>query len=229
MLRGQKRGIAVALGKARVELRKLERRVVSGRKITKGALQAKLKKLLGREHLSVFVIAEVGGTDTAPTLQWAVDSARRRELTRTRLGRRVLCTDRTFWSTERIVRAFRSQWNVEELFRRSKKGGLVPWGPSHQWADSSLRFHTFSTVLGLTLAALAHLALGAKKSARAVMRELAAIQATLVRTTTAGKGRRPTVLVAPELSPLQKKAVDLFELARWMPTLPTTTSATPVV
>jgi len=29
------------------------------------------------------------------------------------------------------VRAFRSQWNIEELFRRAKKGGLVPWGPSY--------------------------------------------------------------------------------------------------
>jgi len=40
-------------------------------------------------------------------------------------------------------------WNVEELFRRTKKGGVVPWGPSHQWVDSSLRLHTFATVIGL--------------------------------------------------------------------------------
>jgi hypothetical protein len=57
------------------------------------------------------------------------------------LGRRVLCTDRHVWSTGRIVHAFRGQWNVEELFRRAKKGGVVPRGPSHQWADSSLRLH----------------------------------------------------------------------------------------
>lgn len=25
-----------------------------------------------------------------------------------------------------------------ELFRRAKKGGLVPWGPSHQWTDGAL-------------------------------------------------------------------------------------------
>lgn len=227
LLRGQKRGIAVALRKAKIELRKLERRVTSGRKITRALLEAKVKKTLGREHLAAFVTAEFGGPDDAPTFKWAVDTALRRELERTRLGRRVLCTNRTLWSTERIVNAFRSQWNVEELFRRSKKGGLVPWGPSHQWTDSSLRFHTFATVLGLTLVALAHLELGAKKSARAVMRELAAIRATLVRTSTGKKGRRPTVMLAPELSPLQKRAVDTFELARWMPTLPSTMAQTP--
>ena len=62
-----------------------------------------------------------------------------------------MCTDRHTWSTGRIVHAFRGQWNVEELFRRAKKGGVVPWGPSYQWADASLRLHTFATVLGLSL------------------------------------------------------------------------------
>ena len=44
----------------------------------------------------------------------------------------------------RIVHAFLGQWKVEELFRRAKKGGVAPWGPSHQWADTSLRLHTFA-------------------------------------------------------------------------------------
>jgi len=224
LLRGQKRGIAVALRKAKKELRKLVRRTKAGKKLDKTTLEARVKKALGREHLATFVVAAIGGTDKAPTLRWRVDVARRRELERTRLGRRVLCTDRKLWSTERIVSAFRGQWNVEELFRRSKKGGLVPWGPSYQWADSSLRLHTFATVLGLTLVALAKLALGSRKSARAVMRELADINATLVRTTTGRKGRRPTVLLPPELSPAQRKAVETFELARWMPTLSSTMS-----
>src|ERR1017187_8713644 len=53
-------------------------------------------------------------------------SEARRQLEKTRLGRRVLCTDHHLWSTGRIVQAFRGQWNVEELFRRAKKGGVVP-------------------------------------------------------------------------------------------------------
>jgi len=221
LLRGQKRGIAVALRKAKGELRKLERRVAA-KKLDKTTLEARVKKALGREHLASFVVVTIGGSDKAPTLTWQVDAARRRELERTRLGRRVLCTDRKNWSTERIVHAFRGQWNVEELFRRSKKGGLVPWGPSYQWADSSLRFHTFATVLGLSLVALAKLAFGSKKSARTFLRELADINATLVRTSTGEKGRRPTVMLPPELSATQRKAVDTFELARWMPALSST-------
>jgi transposase len=216
LLEGQKRGVAAALRKAKVELRKLEALTEKGR-ISRTSLQERVKKALAREHLSSFVVTTIGGTDEAPTLQWHVDAAKRRELEKTRLGRRVLCTDRHNWSTGRIVCAFRGQWNVEELFRRAKKGGVVPWGPSHQWADGSLRLHTFATVLGLMLVSLARIALAPDTSARRMMDSLQGIQATLVRTTTGGPGRRPTVMLAPELTAEQRRAVKVFELERWFP------------
>src|SRR5271170_206088 len=58
LLRGQKRGIAVALRKAKEELRKLERGAASGR-IPRQALEDRVRKALRREHLSEFVIATV--------------------------------------------------------------------------------------------------------------------------------------------------------------------------
>ena len=216
LLEGQKRGVAAALRKAKVELRKLEALIHNGR-ITRSRLEDRVKKALAREHLSSFVVTTIAGTDKAPTLQWEVDAAKRRDLEKTRLGRRVLCTDRHNWSTGRIVYAFRGQWHVEELFRRAKKGGVVPWGPSHQWADGSLRLHTFATVLGLTLVSLARIALTPEASARRMLENLAEIKATLVRTTTGGPGRRPTVMLAPELTAEQRRAVKVFELDKWFP------------
>jgi transposase len=218
LLRGQKRGIAVALSKAREELRLLERRAASGR-IQREALEARVRKALQREHLSDFVEATVRQLDGKLKLEWHVDSSRRRLLERTKLGRRVLCTDRHLWSTGRIVHAFRGQWNVEELFRRAKKGGIAPWGPSHQWADSSLRLHTFATVIGLALVSLVRLELGAKESAKSVMKMLSEVNATLVRVSTRGLGRRATVMLAPDLTAAQRKAVRVFDLARWFPIL----------
>jgi len=58
LLRGQKRGMAVALRKAKESLRKLERRAASGR-IQREALEERVQKALGREHLSEFVVATV--------------------------------------------------------------------------------------------------------------------------------------------------------------------------
>ncbi len=218
LLEGQKRGIAVALVKASAEMEKLTRLVESGR-IRQASLQNRVQKALRREHLSSFVVVEIGGSEAAPTLSWHVDAERRLHLEQTRLGRRVLCTDRHSWSTDRVVHAFRGQWNVEELFRRAKKGGIAPWGPSFQRADGSLRLHTFATVLGLMLVSLAKVALATKDSVKAMMESLGAINATLVRTTTGGMGRRPTILLAPELTAEQRDAVRTFELDRWMPVL----------
>lgn len=227
LLEGQKRGIAAALVKATAELERLER-LVESKRIHRASLEHRAKKALRREHLSSFVLVEVGGPETAPTFKWHVDAELRTHLEQTRLGRRVLCTDRHSWSSERIVQAFRGQWNVEELFRRAKKGGISPWGPSFQRADGSLRLHTFATVLGLMLVSLAKIHLGIDESARATMESLAGIQATLVRTTTGGKGRRPTIMLAPELTAQQRRAVTLFELERWMPALSSCMARRPV-
>lgn len=223
LLRGQKRGIAVALRKAKKELRKLERGLQRQRAANTGrgrwskeSVQARIDRILAREHLSDFVMTRVGGSDRSPTLKWTVDAGKRRTLERTRLGRRVLCTDRHSWSTGRIVTAFRGQWKIEELFRRTKKRAVSAWGPSYQRNDASLRLHTFATVLGLTLVSLAQIALGYGGSAQSMMEELAALRATLVRETTGAPGRRPTYMIAPELTTLQRRAARVFELDRWL-------------
>lgn len=216
LLRGQKRGIAAALRRAKQDLRKLARRAEQG-KIARALLEDRVQKALSREHLADFVAATINTRGGRLGLAWTVDAARRRELERTRLGRRVLCTDHHTWSTGRIVYAFRGQWNVEELFRRAKKGGVVPWGPSHQWADSSLRLHTFATVIGLELVSLARLALGSRSSPLRMMRALRAVQATLVRVRQSGRGRRATVMLAPDLSADQRRAAKTFDFERWLP------------
>jgi hypothetical protein len=214
--RGQKRGIAAALKKARAELDKLARRAEAG-KLDAMELEHRARGALSREHLASFVEVEIQRVGDRSVLRYRVDASKRTQVEKNRLGRRVLCTDRHQWSTERIVSAFRGQWNVEELFRRSKRGGVSAWGPSHQWNDASLRLHTFATVLGLTLASLARIALRPGLSTKEMLDQLAAIETTLVRTSTGAKGRRPVVYIAPELNPLQRRAVAVFELERWLP------------
>jgi len=224
LLEGQKRGIAAALKKAIARLEKLAGRVSAGR-IKRSELEKSTKTALAKEHLSAFVVVDIQGEEKAPSFSWRVDSKARRRLERTVLGRRVLCTDRHLWSTERIVAGFRGQWNVEELFRRAKGGGTVPWGPSHQWADSSLRLHTFAAVIGLMLVALARLALGTGLPVNTMMERLAAVRATLLRVRTGRPGRPPTILVPPEIDRMQRDAVRVFELGRWLPAI---SSASPI-
>jgi hypothetical protein len=74
-------------------------------------------------------------------------------------------------------------------------------------------------VIGLTLVSLARLTLGNQKSAAGTMKTLAEMKATLVRVRSKDLGRRATVLLAPELTAEQRRAVKAFDLGRWMPTL----------
>src|ERR1700726_4539708 len=85
LLKGQKRGIAVALRKAKAELGKLERLAAGGR-IQREALESRVRTALQREHLSDFVVATAQERSGQLTLDWHVDSVRRRTLERTRLG-----------------------------------------------------------------------------------------------------------------------------------------------
>jgi hypothetical protein len=78
------------------------------------------------------------------------------------------------------------------------------------------------------LVSLAKIALGTGDSALTMMGELAEIRATLVRTTTRGPGRRATVMLAPELTAQQRRAVKVFELDRWFPTLLSCMTSRPV-
>jgi hypothetical protein len=135
LLRGQKRGIAVALRKAKLELCKLERQAAGGR-MTREAMEARVKKALQREHLSAFVVTSIKESRGKLSLHWEVDAARRRVLERTRLGRRVLCTDHHNWSNGRIVQC----------------GGTVP--SCQEGRDCAMG--AFSPV-GRRLAALAYL------------------------------------------------------------------------
>jgi hypothetical protein len=77
LLRGQKRGISVALRKAKEALGKLERRAARGR-IQREALEEHVRKVLQPEHLSEFVVATVSERAGQLTLDWRVDARRRR-------------------------------------------------------------------------------------------------------------------------------------------------------
>lgn len=218
LLAGQKRGVAARLAKAKEELRALARQGAAG-KVTRSQARERSRKILSREFLHSFVEVTIGGTLKRPELTFSVDASKRRALERTRLGRRVLCTDQHRWGSERLVHAFRGQWKVEELFRRTKRGAIAPWGPSWQRNDASLRLHTFCTVVGLMLVSLARVAFAPEMSALAMMNSLKEVRATLLRARTGESGRPATVMVAPELTPEQSQMVEAFELERWLPGL----------
>jgi hypothetical protein len=225
LLKGQLRGLSLATKRARRELRKIARRLdeeragtARGRRYTATSLRRRVEKLTRREHVREVLLVEIGGDEKNPTMSVVYDTAAKKRLVRERLGKRVLLTDQHEWSTERIVKAFRSQWKVERAFRRMKRGAVSPWGPSYQWTDDSLRAHTFATVLGLQLATLVRLKLqraGVRRSTKGCLRLLSGIRLTRLVARSRGLGGPREILVPARLDRDARRAADLFDLERW--------------
>lgn len=225
LLKGQLRGLSSARKKARKELRQIEKRLAAeragtakGRRYTMTSLKRRIDELTRREHVREVLKIEIGGAESRPTLEFSDDADAKKRLIRERLGKRVLVTDQHDWTTERIVRAFRSQWKVERAFRRMKRGAVSPWGPSYQWTDDSLRAHTFATVLGLQLATLVRLKLqraGVRRTTAGCMKLLARVRLTRLLARPQGKGGPREVFVPARLDGDGRRAVAIFGLDRW--------------
>lgn len=232
LLRGQLRGLSKDLTHARQTLASWTERLreqragtARGRHLTKESLEGKVAELLKRQWLSDFLRVSVESGDDGLVLRYQEDAIAHQRLIEERLGKRVLITDQHSWSTEQIVRAFRSQWHVERSFRRLKRGDVSPWGPSYQWTNDSLRAHTFATVLGLQLATLAALRMqkaGMRLSVKESMNVLADIKLTVLRERPEGRGRPRDVLVAPRMEQRDRKLVGIFALDRWSPLISAT-------
>jgi transposase len=237
LLEGQLRGMSVAEQKAIRELNRLVDRTKAqaagtarGQRCTQTSLQRQIEALTSREHLSEFLRVEIGGDERNPSLAFTVDGEARARLVQERLGKRVLVTDQHEWSTECIVRAFRSQWHVERAFRRMKRGAVSVWGPSYQWTDDSIRAHTFATVLGLMLATLARHKLAQAGIHLPTGRTLALlrdIKLTHLVARGEGRGGPRDVFVPPPLDEVGRRAVAVFRLDRWTGLFSTTKKAQP--
>ncbi|MBK5227671.1 MAG: transposase, partial [Actinobacteria bacterium] len=53
-----------------------------------------------------------------------------------------------------VVRAYRSQNDIEMSFRQMKDVRVVSFSPMHHWTDQKIKVHVFYCVLGLAIAQL---------------------------------------------------------------------------
>ena len=225
LLRGQTAGITTALRKKRTALRnlkaKLKRSQMSdarGKGYTRESLEKRLAQIVKGQYISEILKTEI--TESEGILQFTsrTDLAGFARLKRIRLGKRILCTDNSQWSTEEIILASRAQFHVENAFKQMKNPHWVSFSPTFHWTDQKLRVHAFYCVLSLTLAALTQ-----RKAAQADVRlsinamfaELSQIMEVInlyPPQSGQGKGRLRAEYVLSERSPLQVKLCKILDI-----------------
>jgi len=110
--------------------------------------------LHGRHMKDLFAFKVAENSQGLPRLTYRFKDKAYRKLASTLLGKTIIFTDRTDWTDEQIVLAYRAQHHVEADFRRLKDPRYLTFRPQFHWTDQKLRVHAFYCVLALMLLSL---------------------------------------------------------------------------
>jgi hypothetical protein len=82
--------------------------------------------------------AEVDEVRKGLELTFRADHAALERLCRAQLGKTILFTDNADWPDQQIVLAYRSQYHIEDAFKRMKNPHFLGWSPMFHWTDSKI-------------------------------------------------------------------------------------------
>jgi transposase len=217
----QARGFAQTLGKARRQLSDLQARLARGRtRRSRAQVQADIDQVLRPRWLNrVLTVTLTGEAPTELRLTWRTDYSAYRRLEGEYFGKRILFTDRDQWTVAEVVAAYRAQADVEEGFRQLKDRHLVSFSPMHHWTEQKIRVHVFYCVLALTVAHLMRREAdqaGLHLSVRALLRELASIEETVLLYPSTG-GRPKARRILTEHGPTTAQLAEIFGIDHYAP------------
>ena len=155
LLAGQVRGFEADIQKATCALDELAEKLKNPRsRIDKdaGSLAQRVDAILGSRHVKEVVLTEVADGYVGYT----VDDDIKATVAEKYFGKKLIVTDRSDWSTEEIIGAYREQDCVEKVFRDTKDSRHFSIQPTYHWTDQKIRVHVFVCLLGLVLASVLH-------------------------------------------------------------------------
>jgi transposase len=119
------------------------------------SVERKCEQVLHRQHLRQLVQTTVTLNWAAvPQLSYQADPAAQEKLKDTHLGKTLLITGHKQWSDAQVIRAYRSQFVIEEIFHEMKDRHIGAWWPLHHWTDSKIQVHGLYCTIAVLLRAL---------------------------------------------------------------------------
>jgi len=225
LLCGQIAGIKAALKKKRSALHQLRKKLhrsqqpdARGKGYTRESLQKHLDSITSGQYISEILHAEISESGGRLDFMFSTDSNAFEKLKRTRLGKRILCTDNDDWTTEQIILASRAQHHVEAAFKQMKNPHWVSFSPAFHWTDQKLRAHAFYCVLALTLSSLLQrraAQANIKLTIPALYAQLSEIEEVVnlhPSDNQPKRGRLRAQYVLSERTPLQEKLCKIFDI-----------------
>jgi transposase len=129
--------------------------IQGGTQPTVNSVKRKCEKILLRQHLRQLVQTTVTLSSAAvPQLSYQASPAAQQKLRDTYLGKTLLITGHKEWSDAQVIRAYRSQFVIEEIFHEMKDRHIGAWWPMHLWTDSKIQVHGLYCTIAVLLRAL---------------------------------------------------------------------------
>lgn len=151
--------IRKAVDKLSLLRQKLEDRanglLTQGKAPTPDSIERQCKDILSRQHLKDVIKTTVGKDSDPPRLEYVIDSEALQKLADTYLGKNILITNRADWDDVKVIKAYRSQFIIEDVFKEMKDRTTGSWWPMYHWTEAKVKVHGFYCTVALLLRALA--------------------------------------------------------------------------
>lgn len=129
--------------------------IKGGTSPTVESVKRKCEQILHRQHLRQLVQITVSLNSAGATqLSYAASTAAQQKLQDTYLGKTLLITSHHEWTDLQVIRAYRSQFVIEEIFHEMKDRHIGAWWPLHHWTDSKIQVHGLYCTIAVLLRAL---------------------------------------------------------------------------
>ena len=119
------------------------------------SVERQCDQILHRQHLRQLVQTTVTQNSAGvPQLDYQADATAQQELADTYLGKTLLITGHRQWTDAQVIRAYRSQFVIEEIFHEMKDRRIGTWWPLRHWTDSKIQVHGLYCTIAVLLRAL---------------------------------------------------------------------------
>src|SRR2546426_2496652 len=194
-------------------------RMKGGTKPSVPSVERKCDQILHRQHLRQLVQTTVTQNSAGlPPLSYPADSDAQQKLADTYLGKTLLITGHKVWTDTQVIRAYRSQVVIEEIFHEMKDRHIGAWWPLRHWTDSKIQVHGLYCTIAVLLRALlwrrARQA-GLRLSLAGLLEKLGQIQQVINVYPAKRAGQSLTEQpVLTKRDPVQEKLIEILELSR---------------
>ncbi|MBI4594922.1 MAG: IS1634 family transposase, partial [Candidatus Tectomicrobia bacterium] len=193
--------------------------LVHGKAPTVQSIENQCKEILSRQHMKRIIKTTVTkGSDSIPRLDYLIDTQAIQNLADTYLGKNILITNREDWDDVKVIRAYRSQFIIEEVFKEMKDRNTGSWWPMCHWTDTKIKVHGLYCTIAILLRALALRRVrqaGLLLSMKRMLSELDAIREVVnIYPRKPRQKKNPIQTVLTKTSELQERLIEILDLKK---------------